>query len=82
MFQISLAAARVNAGLFQDKAAKMIGVTPKTLRNYEQGKTAIPSIKLRKAAEVYGIKEDRIRLSIIKDGQYDEDEKNLIYTTV
>ena len=82
MFQISLAAARVNAGLKQEQAAKKIGITAKTLRNYEQGKTAIPGHILRKAAEVYQIPEDMIRLPIICDDKYDEDENFLNYSTV
>lgn len=82
MFQISLASARVNAELRQEKAAKMIGISAKTLRNYEQGKTAIPGHILRKAAKVYGIPEEMIRLPIVDDGEYDEDEKFLNYSTV
>lgn len=75
MFQISLAAARVNAGLKQEPAAEKIGVTAKTLRNYERGTTAIPGRILRKAAKVYGIPEEMIRLPIVDDGEFDEDEE-------
>jgi len=49
MMQISLAAARVNAGFNQGKAAIMLGITPKTLRGYEKGKVVIPSDTLRVA---------------------------------
>jgi len=80
MMQISLAAARVNAGLKQDEAAKLVGVTPKTLRGYEQGKVVIPSTTLRKAAKLYNIPSDNIRLDVIDDGEYDE--KILNDTTV
>ena len=79
MMQISLAAARVNAGLNQTEAASRIGITPKTLRGYEQGKVVIPSLTLRKAAKLYNIPSDNIRLTVIKDGEYDE--KNLNSTT-
>lgn len=72
MIQISLAAARVNAGFKQDEAAKKLGVTPKTLRGYEQGKVIIPSTTLRKAAKLYNIPSDMIRLHVIDDGEYDE----------
>ncbi|PKR82800.1 helix-turn-helix domain-containing protein [Heyndrickxia camelliae] len=82
MFQISLASARVNAELKQEEAAEKIGITAKTLRNYEQGKTAIPGHILRKAAKIYGVPEDLIRLPNVDDGNYDEDEKFLRYTTV
>lgn len=82
MIQISLAAARINAEMIQEEAAKKIGVTAKTLRNYEQGKSAIPGIVFRKAAKVYSLPEEMIRLPIVRDGEFDEDEKNLSNTTV
>lgn len=41
--KISLEAARVNAKLQQKEAAKLLGITPETLRNYETGKT-LPDI--------------------------------------
>ncbi len=74
MFQITLVAARVNAGLKQEVAAQKIGVTAKTLRNYERGVTMIPSQLLRKAAELYEIPSDYIRLPAIDDGEHDEEE--------
>lgn len=37
--RISLEAARVNAELLQKDAAKLIGISLKTLQNYENGKT-------------------------------------------
>ena len=37
--RISLAAARVNAGLLQETAAEKLGVTAETLRSWETGKT-------------------------------------------
>lgn len=72
MLQISLEAARVNAKLRQEDAAKKLGITAKTLRNYEQGKTAIPGYLLKKASLLYGISIDNIRLPIIDDGEYDD----------
>lgn len=74
MLRISLAAARVNANLQQEEAAKKVGVTAKTLRNYERGITAIPAVTLRKVSEVYGIPEENIKLPIVDDGEYDEGE--------
>lgn len=73
MFQITLKAARVNAGLKQEIAANMLEVSGKTLRNYEQGVTAIPGHVLQKASILYKIPSDYIRLPIINDGKYDED---------
>ncbi|MDO7281757.1 helix-turn-helix transcriptional regulator [Shouchella clausii] len=81
MIKLTLAAARVNAGLKQEQAAKLIGVTPKTLGSYERGNTAIPGYRLKRAAEVYGIPEDMIKLPVVDDGEYDEDEKNLQVST-
>lgn len=81
MFQITLKAARVNAELRQEESAKLLDVTGKTLRNYEQGITAIPGHVLKKASIVYKIPSDYIRLPIINDGKYDEDFF-LIKTTV
>lgn len=82
MFQISLAAARVNAGLSQQDASKKIGVTAKTLRNYEKGKTAIPAHTLKRVSKIYGIPEENIRIPIINDGEYDEDDFFLQLSTV
>ncbi|MCJ0932581.1 helix-turn-helix transcriptional regulator [Virgibacillus halodenitrificans] len=82
MFQISLAAARVNAGFRQHEAAEKIGVTAKTLRGYEKGTTAIPGHLLRKLAKLYSISENNIRLPIVDDGEFDEEEKNLNCSTV
>ncbi|MBJ8052963.1 helix-turn-helix transcriptional regulator [Bacillus cereus] len=73
MFQITLKAARVNAGLRQDEAAGILDITGKTLRNYEQGITAIPGHILQKASIVYKIPSDYIRLLIINDGNFDDD---------
>lgn len=82
MFQISLAAARVNAGLKQKEAAVKIGVSEKTLGSYERGQTVIPGHTLQKAANLYGISADAIRLPIVQDGHFDESEKNLHFGTV
>jgi Helix-turn-helix. len=82
MFQISLTAARVNAELLQTEAAPKLGITAKTLRNYETGKTVIPAHIFRKAANLYGLPEELIRVPIVDDGKFDEDEKNLSDSTV
>lgn len=82
MLQISLAAARVNAGFKQEEAAKSIGVTAKTLRGYETGKTAIPGYLLFKAARLYNISSDNIRLPQVDDGEYNEEENFLNCSTV
>ena len=61
--KISLAAARVNANLSQDEAAKKIGVSRDTLRNYESGKTVPRWETVRKIEEVYHFPADYIFLS-------------------
>ncbi|EON70326.1 helix-turn-helix domain-containing protein [Lysinibacillus sphaericus] len=44
MFQISLKATRINAELEQADVAFKMGITAKTLSNYEKGITAIPEL--------------------------------------
>lgn len=57
---ISLKAARVNANLTQECAAKRLGVSKGTLANYEMYKT-IPSIEMaKKIAALYGLPIDGI----------------------
>jgi transcriptional regulator with XRE-family HTH domain len=73
VFQISLAAARVNAGLKQVEAAKELGITEKTLGGYERGQTAIPGHVLQKAAKLYDIPSDLIRLPNVNDGKHDDE---------
>jgi transcriptional regulator with XRE-family HTH domain len=53
-----LKAARVNAGLSQEEAAKKIGIATSTLRNWEAGKTFPNQPKIEKMCEVYGISFD------------------------
>lgn len=55
MPKITLKAARVNANLSQQEAARRIGVAASTLRNWEAGKTFPNQPKIEKLCEVYGI---------------------------
>mgnify|MGYP002856871935 CR=1 FL=1 len=60
--QITLAAARVNAGMTQDKAAEEMGVTRATIINWEKGKI-VPGIpEIEKLSRLYGIPQDNIFL--------------------
>lgn len=72
MIQISLKAARVNADFEQEEASVKLGITAKTLSNYERGITAIPGHVLKKAAKLYKLPEEMIRLPIVNDGEYDD----------
>lgn len=72
MFQISLSAARVNANYGQTEAAPLLGITAKTLSNYERGITAIPGNVLKRAAKIYDVPEDMIRLPVVDDKEYDD----------
>ena len=58
--KVSLKAARELNGLKQLEAAKLIGVSPDTLSNYERGKSYPDIPVLRKIEEVYGVPYNRI----------------------
>ncbi|MCI5792815.1 MAG: helix-turn-helix domain-containing protein [Lachnospiraceae bacterium] len=62
--QISLAAARVNAGLTQDDVAKALKLSKQTIVNWEKGKSE-PSINQgRMLSDLYKIPMDYIFLPI------------------
>lgn len=57
---ITLKAARVNRGLTQKQAAKMLGITDKTLFNYEMG-VSFPDVPMiDKILKLYNLKYDDI----------------------
>lgn len=60
--RISLAAARVNAGLTQREAAKALNVNVATIQNYESGKTSPTWEVMRRIETLYGIPIDCINL--------------------
>lgn len=61
-FQISLAAARVNANMTQEDTAKAMKVSKTTVVNWEKGKVipGIPEIEMM--SRLYGISQDYIFL--------------------
>lgn len=61
VLQISLAAARVNAGLTQKYVAKELRVSNKTLANWENGKTKPSFSTLQTLARLYGISADNLK---------------------
>lgn len=55
MEKLTLKAARVNAGLTQDEAAKKIGVSLTTLVSYEKA-TSFPDVRtLKRIEDAYGV---------------------------
>lgn len=60
--QISLAAARVNAGMTQEDTARRMHVSKQTIVNWEKGKI-IPKVpEIEMLARIYGIDQDNIFL--------------------
>lgn len=60
MPQITLKAARINAGYTQKEAAKQFGVSVKTLGRWESGATLPTVDKLKKISVLYNIAYDNI----------------------
>ena len=60
MVKISIKAARVNAGLSQKEAADHLGVSNKTLGNWENGITYPPADKILEICELYGVSYDNL----------------------
>lgn len=60
--KITLKALRVNAGLTQKQAASMIGVTKKTLSNWEQYRTFPDAVRLKRLCKIYGCNIDNVFL--------------------
>ncbi|MBO1704230.1 helix-turn-helix transcriptional regulator [Eubacterium callanderi] len=55
---MTLKAARVNKGLTQEEAAKLLEISVDTLRNYEKQKSFPDVPILKKIEEVYGVSYD------------------------
>lgn len=58
--QISMKAARVNADLSQEEAAKKIGISKSTLQKYEAGNRVPDILTARKIGDIYGFPVDYI----------------------
>ena len=60
LLQITMAAARINAGLSQSEASKAIGISKSTLISYEKGRS-FPKIDVaERMASVYGCSVNQI----------------------
>ena len=60
MFQITLEAARVNAGYTQKEAANKMHISNKTLQSWETGKSYPNADKIAVLCDLYGIAYDHI----------------------
>lgn len=60
MPQITLKAARVNAGLTQSSVANVLGVSVSTIKNWEKGKTFPKHPHIVKLCELYKVSYDNI----------------------
>lgn len=65
---ITLKSARVNKGLTQVKAAKLIGITPDTLSNYERGKSYPDVPIIQNMEQVYGVSYSELIFLPINNG--------------
>lgn len=63
-FKISLAAARVNAGLTQQKVADMMHISNRTLINWEKGNISPSYSDLQMLCDIYKVSIDFILLPI------------------
>ena len=64
MEQLTLKAARVNAGLSVKEVAEVVGVTEDTMYRYEAGKSSPKIVTAIKLAELYGKSIDEIDFSV------------------
>lgn len=60
MVKITIRAARINAGFSQKDAAYRLGVSNKTLGNWEKGITFPPADKILAICELYGVPYDML----------------------
>lgn len=59
--KISIAAARINAGLTQKEVCKTLNISKTTLVNYEKGRTVPDVIMGQKLADLYKIPIDNLK---------------------
>lgn len=65
VFKITLKAARVNAGLSQEKLAKILGVSKTTVNKWENAKTSISASHFQKLSDLAGVPQDYIFCPIV-----------------
>lgn len=60
MPQITLKAARVNAGFTQATVAEKLGISASTLKNWERGKTFPKQPQIEALCEIYNVSYDNL----------------------
>jgi transcriptional regulator with XRE-family HTH domain len=60
MYKVTLAAARVNVGMSQKQAAKALGVSNRTLCNWEQGVSYPKADKVESLCALYKVPYDML----------------------
>lgn len=63
MFRITLAAARVNAGYSQKKAAQLLHISSKTLCRWENGESFPDQPKIEAMCKLYQVPYDCLRFA-------------------
>lgn len=58
--QISLKAARMNAGFTQKEAALRLGVTTDTVGNWERGRSFPDALQIKRIEEIYRVSYDNL----------------------
>ena len=61
-YKITIAAARVNANMTQEEAAKELHVSKTTISNWEKGRVIPSYVALRALSQLYGVPLDSIFL--------------------
>ena len=69
--QISLEAARVNAGMTQTYVAKKMKVSSKTISSWERGFVAIRMDAFYKLCNLYGISTDYVKVPNVYDRKFE-----------
>lgn len=62
MYQVSIKAARVNAGMNRRQVAEALGVTERTVFNWEQQRTAIPIDMFKRMCDLYSVPIQLVKL--------------------
>lgn len=72
---ITLAAARVNAGLKQNEAAEKLQITPETLSRWEKGKSFPNVEQINRIEKLYGVSYADINFLPTNIGLTEEEEE-------